>query len=50
MSWNYTTVEDTARNVITASDSVLLLGTVALECMLLKRPMVVATRSTKLTG
>ncbi|EPQ9983611.1 lipid-A-disaccharide synthase [Vibrio vulnificus] len=35
-------VDDTARNVITASDAVMLAsGTVALECMLLKRPMVV---------
>ncbi|MFM2590740.1 lipid-A-disaccharide synthase [Vibrio sp. TBV020] len=44
-------VQDTARNVITASDAVLLAsGTVALECMLLKRPMVVGYKVNRFTG
>lgn len=44
-------VQDTARNVITASDAVLLAsGTVALECMLIKRPMVVGYKVNRLTG
>ena len=44
-------VQDTARNVITASDAVLLAsGTVALECMLLKRPMVVGYKMNAITA
>ncbi|EID4388106.1 lipid-A-disaccharide synthase [Vibrio vulnificus] len=44
-------VDDTARNVITASDAVMLAsGTVALECMLLKRPMVVGYRANAVTA
>ncbi len=40
---DFVLIDDTARNVIQASDVVMLAsGTVALECMLLKRPMVVA--------
>ncbi|PNI00672.1 lipid-A-disaccharide synthase [Vibrio diazotrophicus] len=47
---DFVLVDDTARNVITASDAVLLAsGTVALECMLLKRPMVVGYRVNALT-
>lgn len=43
-------VQDTARNVITASDVVLLAsGTVALECMLIKRPMVVGYKMNAIT-
>lgn len=48
---DFTIVQDTARNVIAASDAVLLAsGTVTLECMLLKRPMVVGYKVNKLTG
>lgn len=48
---DFVIVQDTARNVITASDAVLLAsGTVALECMLLKRPMVVGYKVNRLTG
>ncbi|MDN3609257.1 lipid-A-disaccharide synthase [Vibrio ostreicida] len=48
---DFVVVQDTARNVITASDAVLLAsGTVALECMLLKRPMVVGYKVNRLTG
>ncbi|ASW81723.1 lipid-A-disaccharide synthase [Vibrio anguillarum] len=48
---DFVIIEDTARNVITAADAVLLAsGTVALECMLLKRPMVVGYKVNRLTG
>jgi lipid-A-disaccharide synthase len=48
---DFAIVQDTASNVITASDAVLLAsGTVALECMLLKRPMVVGYKVNRFTG
>ncbi|CAM3734671.1 Lipid-A-disaccharide synthase [Vibrio aerogenes CECT 7868] len=44
-------IQDTARHVIAASDVVMLAsGTVALECMLINRPMVVGYRVNKLTA
>ncbi|WP_194437476.1 lipid-A-disaccharide synthase [Vibrio fluminensis] len=44
-------IDDTAKNVITASDAVMLAsGTVALECMLIKRPMVVGYRVNAITA
>ena len=44
-------IDDTAKNVITASDAVMLAsGTVALECMLIKRPMVVGYKVNAFTA
>ncbi|MGF1760535.1 lipid-A-disaccharide synthase [Photobacterium sagamiensis] len=48
---DFVLVDDTARNVMIASDVVLLAsGTVALECMLVKRPMVVGYKVKALTA
>jgi len=48
---DFVLVEDTAGNVIQASDAVMLAsGTVALECMLLKRPMVVGYKVNAITA
>ncbi|MGR2766478.1 lipid-A-disaccharide synthase [Photobacterium ganghwense] len=48
---DFVLVDDTARNVMIASDAVLLAsGTVALECMLVKRPMVVGYKVKPLTA
>ncbi len=48
---DFVLVDDTARNVMTAADAVLLAsGTVALECMLVKRPMVVGYKVKPLTA
>ncbi|KDM90157.1 lipid-A-disaccharide synthase [Photobacterium galatheae] len=48
---DFVLVDDTARDVMTASDTVLLAsGTVALECMLVKRPMVVGYKVKPLTA
>lgn len=48
---DFTLIDDTARHVITASDVVMLAsGTVAFECMLLKRPMVVGYKVNAITA
>lgn len=48
---DFVLVDDTARNVITASDVLLLAsGTVALEGMLIKRPMVVGYKVNAITA
>ncbi|MDG3088857.1 lipid-A-disaccharide synthase [Vibrio hannami] len=48
---NFVLVDGTASNVIKASDAVLLAsGTVALECMLINRPMVVAYNVNPITA
>ncbi|WP_428772140.1 lipid-A-disaccharide synthase [Vibrio sp.] len=48
---NFVLVDDTARDVISASSVVMLAsGTVALECMLLKRPMVVGYKVNAITA
>lgn len=48
---DFTLIDDTARNVISAADVVLLAsGTVALECMLVNRPMVVGYKVNAITA
>ncbi|MDW6001615.1 lipid-A-disaccharide synthase [Vibrio mangrovi] len=48
---DFTLINGTAREVITASDAVMLAsGTVALECMLVNRPMVVGYRFNAVTN
>lgn len=48
---SFVLVEETARNIIQAADTVMLAsGTVALECMLIKRPMVVGYNVNRITA